>query len=235
MRCLTLLMTCVTLAPIVAGCAASAGGSELASRPKTLALSAEAGKVIRLPADGAFSIRHQQSSQVAELGGEATGQASLTESNAARASATVTAGGSASGVFQLGHAFRNESDQQVDLLVRVKLSYAYDASNEPREARPDASVSLNVFARDGRNRLIRSMPLVNHTTEQGDARSQGQEDVSFVATLGPAESLSVWVAGSARADVKPERSASASVQVSGVSIEVETRPAPPVRTASRGG
>ena len=39
MRCLTLLMTCVTLAPIVAGCAASAGGAELAWRPKTLAVS----------------------------------------------------------------------------------------------------------------------------------------------------------------------------------------------------
>lgn len=228
-----LALSALTLAAM-SGCGGPSFGSELRNRPSTTPLASAESRPLRLPADAKFTIRHHESRQVAEFEGQAQADADAAPTGEARAAAAVTDGGTAEGTFQLGHAFHNDGPRQLDLGVRVRLEYQYEASAEPQTGLPDASVGLNLYARDGRNRLIRTVPLVAHSTEQGDASSRGQEDFSFSATLGPGESLSVFVAGNARVQTRPGRSARVAVRISGLELEVETRSAPAVRTSADG-
>jgi hypothetical protein len=228
LACSTLLLAAMC------GCGGPSFGSELSGRPSTAPLASTESRPLKLPADAKFTIRHHESRQVAEFEGQAQADAHAAPTGEARATASVTDGGVAEGTFQLGHAFHNDGPRQIDLSLRVRLDYEYEASADPRTGLPDAAVGLNLYARDGRNRLIKTVPLVTHSTEQGDASSRGHEDFRFSATLGPGESLSVFVAGNARVQTKAGRSARVAVRMSGLELEIQTRAAPAVRAGGDG-
>lgn len=220
---------CALAAP---ACVQPGTGSELATRPRLRSAPDSAGKVLRIPADEPFAIRTYDTIRRAEIDGEATADAGATVSGTARAEAAVQAGGEASGMFQLGHALRNDSVAQIDLLTRVRFSYEFETAARPPADLPDAVAQVHLFARDARNRLIRTLPLVVHSTDQGDTQSRGQKDVTVRVTLGPGESISMFLSGSARVQSLAPRGGSARIAITGLEMEFESRPAPPVTPAS---
>lgn len=228
-RAWTRLAAGALVAAMAAGCGGGGAGAELSTRPEPLALRESGPKTLTLPGDGGYSIRHQEASRVADLDGEADSAAAASREGTATASASVRGGGRAAGLFQLGHAFRNESERQTDLKIAVQLEFEYAASNEPPTALPDAAVGLTLYARDGRNRLLRTIPVLSHTTEQGGVSSRGQENLELTVTLGPGESVNVYLVGSARVELKPGRSAQSEVKLLRLGMEVASQPAPAVR------
>jgi hypothetical protein len=218
----------LTFGPL--GCAGGNFASELSAKDKPIPqpLSNAAGKTIRLPQDKPFSLIVNDSQQKAALDGSAEADAEAQRDGQAQASASVSDGGQARATFQLGHAFKNDTERQTDLHVTVRCDYEYEAG--PASRWGDATVGLKLYARDGRNRLLTSFSLVQHSTEDGAATSKDSKVMDFTLTLGPGESVNVFLGGQVEIDIDAGRSAHGSLKLSGLEMEVEPRPAAAVRT-----
>jgi hypothetical protein len=213
----------------LAGCGGGDFGSELSDRPKPRVLVPEDGSVIHLPKDGAFLIAVGPTQETPGLGGTANADTHVSKEGNADATAVVENRGSALAGFQLGHALKNGSERQMELLVRVRCEFETSAEATPPGPLPDAKIGLKLYARDGRNRLLRNLPLAQQSTEEGAASSKDRKDVEFTITLGPGESVSIFLAGSVKVDTPEGHSARGSIKLSGLEMDVETRMAPAVQ------
>ncbi len=221
------------IAPGLIGCAASGVGSDLTELPAPLLLREATPAQMQLPAQTPFSIRFSKSSEQAGLLGTADASASATREGACAAKAEVLNGGKASGTTQLGHLFKNDTNRQVDVTVRAKFHFEYSATITPDSRLPGATVYVMLYARDQRNRLLREFTLTNHTTEQGAAVRKSDEDVTFTLTLAPQDSISVFTAGQVDVDVPQGRNAVASLSITGLQLDVSTKPSPASQPASQ--
>ena len=88
-----------------------------------------------------------------------------------------------------------------------------------------------LYARDGRNRLLRNVNLAQHSTAEGAASSTDRKDIEFTLMLGPLESINVFLAGGVKVETREGHAARGSIKLSGLEMEVQTRMAPPVRSA----
>jgi hypothetical protein len=219
---------------VLAGCGGDGFGSELKVQPTPRPLSRGDYGTVRLPQDEPFSIALAPTQKEAGLGGTAEADAHVSKGGSADALARVENGGSARAWFQLGHAFENDSDRQAELRVRVRGEFETDAQVTSPGPLPDAKVGLKLYARDGRNRLLRDFCLTQHSTDKGAAASTDRKEVDFVLLLGPRERVTVFLAGSAEVETGEGRSAHGSIKLSGVEMEVTTELAPPVGRAGDG-
>lgn len=213
---------------VLSGCSDTRFGSELAMRPKAHAIRTAERTTLRFPQDRPFSIALPSASKQAGPDGTAQADASARADGTAQALAAVGNSGTAEGLFQLGQAFANDKEQQLDLDFSVRFHYEFAAEAKPALDLPDAVVGLKLYARDSRGRLVRDMLLVQHSTENGATEQQGDKTASFTLTLGPSESVNVFLAGQAKVDIREGRSASCSLKLSDLVIEVVTRLAPAV-------
>lgn len=217
---------------LACGCGGGDYAAELSARPRTLALRGEEGRTIRLPADEKFSIYRAPSQQDPGLGGSASADGHATPDGAADCRAQVDGGGEATATFQLGHAFANETDRQMDLDVALRFAYDYAVDASPPDAPVDARVGLKLYARDNRNRLLRNNELLAHAAERGAAERAGREDYRFSLTIGPGASVSVYIAGQSTVKADFGRSGRVALKVAGLEMDVTSRLAPPVQTAA---
>jgi hypothetical protein len=222
--------------PVLAlsGCTSGQFGSELSARPKTTAIHTTEAKTLHIPQDEPFSIALPRASREPGLDGTAESDATAKPSGEAAVSAAVTKIGKAEGMFQLGHAFANDTDRQLDLEFSVVVHCEFEAREEPDEGLPDATVGLRLYARDQRGRLLRDLGLVDHTTEHGSTRQQADRTLGFKITLSPGGSVNVFLAGQTKVEIPAERSASAMLKVSGLRFDVAVKPAPAVQAADDG-
>lgn len=218
----------------LAGCGGADFGAELSARPRPVTLKTDAGSVTRLPQDQKFTITLAPSSKEPGLTGAAEADSHATADGAADAAARVSNGGKASASFQLGHAFKNESERQIDADIRIRFKYEIAAQATPPADVPGATVGVRLYARNARNVLVRTVDLLSHTTENGAASRRGDNDLTCTLTLGPGEALNVFLAGLAGVEAREDRTASASVKLSDVQMEITSKPAPPVRTPGDG-
>lgn len=230
---LAVLLTFILLAT-PGGCGGGGFGAELSTRPTPRELKSADGERLSLPADEGFTIRLPKSSKEAALGGTASADASAERSGSASATAEVTNGGSASGTFQLGHAVKNSTNRQVELEVAVSLAFEFETKADPPSALPDASVSLKIFALDQRSRVLRDLDVASHSSDRGVTKAKSTRELSFSVTLGPGDSLNLYAAGQAAVSVKEGHSAASTLKLSGLKMDLVTKPAPPVRTAADG-
>lgn len=226
------LSLCLPFVICIAGCGGANFGSEFESRPAPTALAETEAATTRLPQDHKFSIHRTTSSDDSGLGGTAEPTASAAADGSAAVSVKVAEGGQASAVFQLGHAFENKSDKQVDLDVLVRFHFQYAAESSSADQPVDGSVGLKLYARDDRNRLVRNDELIGHPLDKGATQGSGDREHRFTLTLGPGRSVSVFLAGQTQAKALPGRAGDCSLKISGLSMEVTTRSAPAPRTAS---
>ncbi len=203
-------------------------GSELSARPKARPLDKVGGTTLHLPQDQPFNITLPRVTKEPRLEATADADATAKPTGDGSASATVTNGGKAEGLFQIGHALTNATDRQTDFDFRVRCQYEFEARSTTELALPDASVGLRLYARSERGRLLRDLVLVQHTTENGAAQRTVGDSLTFTLTLAPGETIDVFVAGQAKVEVPDGRSASCSIKMTGLQMDVTTRPAPAV-------
>jgi hypothetical protein len=223
------LFVAAGLLALLTGCMGAQFGSELSAKPKPRALRSTQSATVHLPQDEAFAIVLPSAHKKAGLDGTAESDADAKPAGAAEASASVKTAGTAEGLFQLGHALSNETDRQMDVAFTVRVHYEFEARNQPAERLPDAAVGLRLYAREPRGRLLRDLVLVDATTESGTAQRHGDETLNFTLTLGPGDTVHVFLAGQAKVDISTGRSASSSLKVSHLEFDVVTQPAPPVQ------
>lgn len=225
----------ICLAAPLAGCASTTFGSELTATPAPLIIRDTQATTLRLPSETGFSIHLPQSTEQAGLQGAVDATAKVEKEGSASAVAVVRNGGKGAATFQLGHVFRNDTAQQLDLNIRVRYAFEFAVKNEPVQNLPDATLGIRLFARDARGRLLRDFDLIRHSTEQGAATRRSDEDLSFELVLGVNETMSVFLAGQSSVDAPEGRSAESRLEVKQFSMDVQTRPSPAVAPPSQPG
>ena len=226
-------MAVAALAP--AGCSGAAVSSELAVRPEPRPLSRSSGSVLRLPKDEKFAIALAPAQKSPGLMGTADATASASREGSAELSAEVENGGTASATFQIGHAFSNDSERQMDLNIKTRFDCEFRAETKPATQAEDATLNLSIYARDGRGRLLKSIGVVQYSTVEGGLGSKSRRENDFTLTLGPSETVSVFVAGDIAINAKEGRSATAAMRLSGMELEIESKPAPAIATTKPAG
>lgn len=212
------------------GCAGGAVGSDLVVTPKPRPIAAPRAAALRLPQDEAFSITFAPSQRQPGLGGAATAEASATKDGSASATCGVEGAGSASASFQVGHAFVNDGSHQVDLGFLVQLEHGSEMACKPAALAPIANASLWLYVRDGRGRVLSKHNLSQHDAEAGAASSTEKSSVAFTQTLGPGDSISVFVAGTTSVEFEGGFSARAAVTLKNLTMEATTHTAPAAPT-----
>lgn len=216
---------------LLAGCESGQFGAELVAQPKAYAISSTETTTLRLPRDQSYNIALPRVMKEPRLGGTAEADAEAAAAGTAMALAEVDSGGVAEGVFQLGHALRNATDRQTDFEVDVKFSHAFTAGMSSAAGLADAMAGLRIYARTARGRILRDIALLDYSTESGPINRSSSEGVSFTVTLGPEDTLNVFLAGRARVDVPDDRSAHARLELTDVTMDITAMPAPAVQAA----
>jgi hypothetical protein len=217
---------------LLGGCSTAQFGAELSVKPKAYALRKTESVTLRQPQDEKFSIALESDHREPGLDGTADANARAQATGAGEAKAVVTRSGSAEGIFRLGQAFTNDTDRQMDLDFVVRFHYEFDARAEPDAGGPDAAVGLRLYAHEERGRMLRDFALIDYTTSDGNAQRGADENLSFTVTLGPTQTVEVFLAGRAKVDISAERSASATLKLSDLQYELTARPAPAIQATS---
>lgn len=219
---------------ILIGCAGGEFGSELSERPrKSVPLSPADGAVLRLPQDQPFTITLAPTRKTPGLDGKADADAKANRDGKAEARAMVDNGGNATAGFQVGHSMKNDSDRLVNLTVRMICEYETAAGATPPGALPDAKVSLNLYARDGRNRLLTNMNLAQQASDAGTVSSKNLKELEFTLPLGAREWVNIYIAGTVQIEVPSGRSAEGLVKLTRLEMEITQEIAPPVQPAGQ--
>lgn len=216
------------------GCGNGNFGVALSATPKPYDMREERSLSLSLPQSDGFSIHLSQSTREAGLQGTAAANAQATPDGNGELSAKVENGGRASGTIQLGHSFRNDTSRQMDMTARVRYGYEYQLSSKPEPRQLGATVGIRLFAKEERGRLLRDLPLVTQTTEQGGATRTADEDVSFTITLGPGQTALIYVAANVAVDVIDLRSAEASLRIRDMKMDIQTQLSPAISSPSAG-
>lgn len=227
------ILLAATATLLVSGCAAGRFGSDLAHHPRSPARvkSADAATV-SWPQREPLNITLTETTEVPGLDGAAESDAVASRDGSAEAYAKVTGGGTASALFQVGHAFSNETERMLDCTITVRFAYEVATRAEPDTGRPDAMVGLRLYARDNLGRLLRDDTLIEHTTEGGPTERDATETITFDVTLGRGALLNVFLAGQTQIDTESDRMASGRLSLRDLQIDVATRPAPQVQSAN---
>lgn len=207
----------------LAGCNTGQFGADLNVRPKPIRIKDLASRTLHLPADQPFSLALPSVNRRAGLDGHAEGDAKAHPDGVGVATAHVEHAGSSETLFLIGSAFANEAPAALDLVCRVHAVYEYEAENSPPNMSGDAGAGVRIFARTHGGRLLREVPLLDYTTASGLSQGSADDVRNFTITLGPGETVNLYVAGHAKVDITERRSASVVVRLSKLEFEIVTR------------
>lgn len=223
----------VVLGACFAGCSGGSMTSELAVKPEAHSISKPASSTIRLPKDEKYSIALAPAQKSPGLSGSADATAEAGRDGNANLIASVENGGTASATFQLGHAFTNETDRQMDLHIRLRFDYEYSAAAKPLAPSADGVLGVDVFARSTRGKLLKTIPVLNFSTAEGDVSSRGSKEAEFAVTLSPADGAIIFVGGNVQIATKDGHSANGAIKLTKLEMEIEPKAAPAVSAATK--
>ncbi|MBK8916010.1 MAG: hypothetical protein IPM64_15680 [Phycisphaerales bacterium] len=207
----------------LSGCAGG-GAAELTARPRPQPLTAAA---VSVPRDGKLSIALSSFSKRPGLEGQVSGDATADARGGGELALRVQGGGAAEATLQLGHAFSNETDRQVELDLSVRFALTLSTTLDPAAVEGDATMNARLFVRDGANRLLRAIDVTGFAATQGSLKRSARDSQQLTLTLGPGQSAQVFLGIDAAADtLRSDRSASLTVTISDFAIDATTRPAP---------
>ncbi len=218
---------------LLTGCSGGSMTSELAAKPDSHAMAKLASSVVHLPKDHKFSIALAPAQKSPGLSGSADATAQAAGDGNANLKASVENGGTASATFQIGHAFSNDTDRQMDLRVRLRFDYEYSATAKPPSLAADGVLGMDIYARNTRGKLLKTIPVLSFSTAEGDLSSRGEKEADFTVTLSPADGAIIFVGGNVQITTKDGHSAGGTIKLSKMEMDVEPKPAPVVEATSK--
>lgn len=231
----TAVLTCclIGINSLIGGCSSGSMTSELVAKPESRSLAKLGSSVIHLPRDEKFSIALAPAQKSPGLLGTADANSQAAHEGNASLSASVDNGGGASATFQIGHAFSNDTDRQMDLHVRVRFDYEYSAGAKPPSLSADGLLGMDVYARSTRGKLLKTIPVLSFSTSEGDLAGRGNKEAEFVVTLGPADGAIIFVGGNIQITTKDGHSANGVIKLSKLEMDVEPKTAPATSVTTR--
>lgn len=194
------------------------------------------GGAVSIPAKEAFNFRSFPSGQV----GGGRGASGQVGTDGAMCRAETKADGSAWGEFQLGYTFDNATNRRVTALVKLRLkvtesgqvtgateashgsSGGSGAGEATAEALPTSAVNqVRFVVKDSYGAVLRDENLLSDTATKGGSRSSRTHELAFDVSLEPDRGYYLVLVGRSEANGTSGQFASASIEVSGVSIDVD--------------
>ncbi len=183
------------------------------------------GGAISIPAKEAFNFRSFPSGQV----GGGQGASGQVGPDGAMCRADAKTDGSAWGEFQLGYTFDNAASRRVPALVKLRLNVSESgdvsgvatASADEGATVASAVNQLRFVVKDSFGAVLRDENLLSGGAKQGGSRSERSHDVAFEIALEPDRGYYLVLVGRSEVTSSAGQSALASLNVSGLSIDVD--------------
>jgi hypothetical protein len=227
-----LTLPLVGLLSLAAGCNQAGFGRELAHQPPPKPLQLSSTQTLELPANEPFNITLNRTTEEPTLAGTVDTHASANgQDGTARVHSEVRDGGFGRAEAQIGYAFVNQTGHQLNVKISVEFEYTVDLQLDPPTTLPNASAAMRLLVRHPRGRVLRDIPLVEQSTDDGPFYRKSRDEAALTVPLAPGGALNVYVAGLASIDAPAGRHASATLQLSDFVMRIEsiatTETAPP--------
>jgi len=180
----------------------------------------EPGTVIKLPSPTSFNIHDKRWQGTPGPDGKANPSADATPKGTAHCKADGSNGGVSSAEFQLGHCIDNPTDKAVKAEIKMTIDYEHACKAEGEGAKTVGMYSIKAFVKDTAGRILQTMPLSVHTSDDGQVAWSGKERTVAEVTFQPGLGYYIVLAGRAEASSLAKTSSSASVNVKSFELQI---------------
>lgn len=217
----------VALAAALIGCGggqATIDVGRTASERPDLEPSVVARGMLALPGADGFNLSDFSSTQ----NGDARGESRSVDTSGATCRAEARSGGAATGQFVLGYMFDNTTNEALDAVVKLRLSFTSSMAStgtKPGAAGRLSSTSTTVsFEIKGSNgAVLRSEPIVSSAGAEGPRSTQGTRELVVDVRFEPGLGYYLYVAGRCSAQAADDGEVNAAVEISDYSLELTWR------------
>lgn len=164
---------------------------------------------LKLPGEQAFNLVSFNSSQT----GAATGRATAEGGGTAEAKAEAKGGGSASGDFQLGYMFDNETKGRVHATLRLKMEMGEIIRQSGNDPETKASAALAFVVKDSNGVTLQTEPLSSSATPRGPHEWSGTQEIVLETDFEPDVGYYLVLLGHVDAKGGPGKQAESALQV----------------------
>ncbi len=190
---------------------------------------------VSLPGAEPFNVTSFESAQ----DGDGRGESKAIDNNGAICKAESGATGVGKASFMLGYTFDNQSGKPLDVVVKLKLKHDATIELSPGETPigkqpPGANNTLAFVVRDSAGVVLKNEVLTTSTSDAGPKSSSGSQDLAFDVRCPEDRGYYFVIAGACEARNGTGRSASVSMTISDISLELEWRPGKSVTTSPAG-
>lgn len=193
-----------------------------AAQRHDLAPTVKPGMTIELPKAQPFNVCEKHWTGSLSRDGKADCSADATSDGKAHCKASGSDGGTASADFQLGHCLQNKSGKVVVAELRMAIDYEHACKAEGGKTPKSAgSYAVKVFVKDTAGKVLQTLPLAAHTTEEGRITWSGNEKTIAEVRMQPGLGYYIVLAGQASVTTHSGESAEARVDVKSFKLTVE--------------
>ena len=143
-------------------------------------------------------------------------------------------GGASSAEFQLGHCIDNPTDKAVRAELRMTVDYEHACKAEGEGAKTVSTYNVKAFVKDTAGRVLKTMPLSVHTSDDGEVDWAGKERTITEVTLQPGLGYYIVLAGRAEAGSLAKTSSSSSINVKSFELQIICKSATTTGPAAKG-
>ncbi len=209
---------------VLVGCGGGDFGTAVdlpASQRHELAATVKPGMVIELPKAQGFNVREKHWTGTLGRDGKADSSANATADGKAHCKASASDGGKATADFQLGHCLQNKSGKVVVAELRMAIDYEHACKAEGKTPKSTGSYAIKVFVKDTAGKVVQTLPLAAHSTDEGPITWSGNEKTVAEVRMQPGLGYYIVLAGQASVTTEPDESAEARVNVKSFQLTIE--------------
>jgi len=225
------------LAAGVVGCGGGGGPATTvdlpaAQRHKLRAVPAPS-LAIKLPSEHTFNIHDKRWGSTPGPAGKANPAADAAPEGTAFCRADAENGGASWAEFQLGHALENDTDQPIGAELRLTIDYEYACRAAGQGTKTAGAFAIKAFVKGTDGKVLNTIPLAGHTSDDGPVRWSGSERTLTELTLQPRRGYYIVVGGRADAAAAEKASSIAEITVKSLALEIVFKPATATTSAEK--
>ncbi len=176
--------------------------------------------VIKLPQGQPFNVQDKRWNSTPGASGKANPLADATPTGTAFCRADGENGGASWAECQLGHGIDNETGRAVQAEVRMTIDYEYACkATDGGTGKTTALFAIKAFVKSTDGKVLRTLPLASHTSDDGAIRWSGTERTITELTMQP--NLGYYIVVSARADATSGEKGACQAEVKVKSLAME--------------
>jgi hypothetical protein len=208
---------------ITCGCSGSEFGTAVEVPPSQrykLPKVIRPGIIVKLPADEQFNVHDKQWNSTPGANGQANPSADATGKGTAFCKADASNGGASWAEFELGYCLDYPGDKPVRVELRMTIDYHQHCEATPGAVKTVSNYAAKIFVKNSAGRVVQTLPLATHSTEEGRVNWTGTERTITDVTFQPGMGYYIILAGRAEAGSDAKTSSSADITIKSFVLEL---------------